>query len=175
MAAWRRDPIVRQARHAMRIIHKDLLLGILFTVLFSLCAFVFVPFAVEVMDPQGVTPATWPKFVSLFIAVMALILAVTSYAASQKAPQTERPSTEKIDWVKLGLTIACLISFYFLVAWLGIVLASTIVFVVFSRICGKIDWRLTLVLAVVIPIVLYFFFTRLAHVPMPLGIFYDLV
>ncbi len=153
---------------------KDLVLGIMLTVVFLLFTFVYIPIAVEVYDPQGVTPATWPRFVALSITLLAFILVVSAGIALKVEKYNPDDTAAKTDWTRFGLTTICLISFYFLVDFLGIVLASMIVFLCFSRICGKCNWKIVVPIALILPIVLYFFFTKLAHVPMPLGVFYDL-
>ena len=113
-------------------IEKNLLLGILFTIFFSCFTFIFIPIAVEMTDTQGITPATWPSFVSLFICFIAIVLTIVAANELRKGNKTSDQRAERFDRGKFFLTTICLISFYFLVNYLGIVLASMIIFFLFS-------------------------------------------
>ena len=61
--------------------------------------------------------------------------------------------------------------YYLLIDWIGMVLASIIAVIVFVLKCGERRYKIMLPIAVLLPIGLYYFFLKVANIPMPLGIF----
>ena len=62
--------------------------------------------------------------------------------------------------------------YYLLIDWLGMVLASVIAVIVFVLMCGERRYKIMLPVAMILPVGLYYFFLKVASIPMPLGIFY---
>lgn len=64
-----------------------------------------------------------------------------------------------------------LFTYFFLIKWIGMVAASILAMTGFILLCGERRYKIALPLAILLPIGLYYFFLKVASIPMPLGIF----
>ena len=73
--------------------------------------------------------------------------------------------------LKIGTAIISLFVYYESVKILGMFTASILFFLVFTILYGDARYKIILPLAVILPLALSYFFTNVANVPMPQGIF----
>jgi len=76
--------------------------------------------------------------------------------------------------VRVVGAFAGLFAFYFLSPVLGVVGGSVILVFTATRVLGVDSTTKSLLLAILLPTLLYFFFTEVAHIPIPLGLLEEL-
>ena len=54
---------------------------------------------------------------------------------------------------------------------LGIVATSAVAILLMTTLSGYRNWKVIIPVAALLPVGLYYFFLKVAHIPMPLGIF----
>jgi len=167
---------------------KDLATGISITIIFALVYFYFIPLGIKV--PSSVrlpmnSPAFFPKVVTLLLIGLGLLMIIQNLipyfkegkeAIKKEKELIEKEKTEetfplKKSIFKIGTAIIGLFVYYEAVKILGIFTASIIFFLVFTCLYGDSRYRIILPLAVILPLALSYFFTNVANVPLPQGIF----
>ena len=138
--------------------------------------FVLIPYGID--QPENVkhaalAPNFWPKIIAAVIAAMGLLLAVK--------PGREAGSETGGDdgaWAQrlpgLAVSLGSLFAFYFLIPYLGMVAAGAALAFGLMLFAGERRWPLGVAVALGIPILLYVFFTYVASIPIPLGVFESL-
>jgi len=78
-----------------------------------------------------------------------------------------------LDRAVLGAVtaVAGLFAYFFLIDWIGMIAASNLAIIGFVLLCGERRLKIMLPLAALLPVGLYYFFLKVASIPMPLGIF----
>lgn len=166
------------ARFSDAILGAVMTLGALFMLL------VIIPVSVQVPKSNKVvalSPDFWIKIIvwfSLFLGVYLIVQGLLSARqelskekiAAIKLAQTRHHSFGK-SIVMVCVAVANLFLYYFLIQWLGMVLASSISILTFGLLCGERRIKILLPIAVLLPVGLYYFFLKVASIPMPLGIF----
>jgi hypothetical protein len=158
-----------------------MILGIILVLGFSLVFLAVIPAAVVV--PGGIkisatAPDYWPKLVSAAIALLGLAVLAQGILGIKRDPApsagkevTENGQNKKPGFLKTAAAILGLLAYYWLVIPMGIVAASMLALPGFAVIYGERRVKVLVPLALLLPMALYFFFTRVANIPMPLGIF----
>ncbi len=155
-----------------------LICGGVFLLAYAIPAGVDVP---ESVKSIALSPDLWPRVISAMFVVLGVILLAGTIIQRRKrnvsveavdGGNIEAPLStlvRKVEVVGLGL----LIVYLGLVHIFGIPVASAIAICSFAFTYGERNiWKIAIV-AVVVPTLLYFFFTGVAGVPIPLGIFGD--
>ncbi len=160
---------------------KDVLLGVILVFGFSIVVLVLIPVAVEVprsIKIAATAPDYWPKLVSSAIALLGV--AVLTQGILKIKSARLQPATDGSDeggpqgksaFFKTTAAVLGLLAYYWLVVPLGIVAASMLALPGFAVIYGERRIKVLIPLSLLLPVALYFFFTKIANIPMPLGIF----
>jgi len=161
---------------------REIGVGIAAMAIAALGWFVVIPLGIDL--PQNIkiralSPDFWPRIVMAILAIAGAVIAVQGFLESRAADRedTAAGGDDTIEHPPVVLAgrvvfaLALLFVFYAGIFQLGIVVCSALIIVIFTLVLGQRQWRYILPLAVVLPLVLYFFFVQVAHVPMPLGIF----
>ena len=163
---------------------SDAILGAVLTVGGLVMLFVIIPISVQVPKSNKVlalSPDFWIKIIvwfALFLGVHLILQGLRN--AKQKLSKDEIAAIEEKQThhhsmrrsvLMVLLAIANLFLYYFLIIWLGMVLASSISVVTFCLLCGERRIKIMAPIAVLLPMGLYYFFLKVASIPMPLGIF----
>lgn len=149
--------------------------------------FALAVFALLVLVPSGIvqpggveiaalSPSFWPRVVLVGMALCGLVICCQGLFfrdSSSAQPVQEQPLAPNVALIKLLLAIGLLFGYFFAIRELGIVLASVIVLLAMMFLGGETRWKLLLSVALILPIGLYYFFTYVANVPLPLGLFQD--
>lgn len=118
----------------------------------------------------ALAPDFWPRIVAAIIALMGLLLIVR--------PTREEVADDDDRWFQrlpgLAVTLGALFGFYFLIPHLGMVAPGTAVLLGLMIYAGERRWPLGIAVAVGVPVLLYFFFSYIANIPIPLGVFESL-
>jgi hypothetical protein len=129
------------------------------------------------------SPDFFPKTVSLFLIFMSLLFGFQTLILRKKRRHIPTPETppesahnETIGWVpfvKVLSAILLLFLYYLSVVWIGILPASILFLFVFSILYGERRFKITVPLAVSLSVIIYLFFTKIAKIPLPNGVFFD--
>jgi putative tricarboxylic transport membrane protein len=163
---------------------SDAILGVVLTLGSLLMFFVIIPISVQLPRSNKVlalSPDFWIKIIvwlTLFLGVFLI------YQGLRDAKQAMSEEVKEAVLARLShhhpirrsifmgsIAVANLFLYYFLIQWFGMVLASFIAVVTFTLLCGERRLKIMLPLAVLLPVGLYYFFLKVASIPMPLGIF----
>jgi hypothetical protein len=171
---------------------KDLLVGIFFALLSLLFIFVLNRFGIDIptanyqVGSAAVLPDFFPNMICWFTFICSLGLAYTSLKgmrASQQVPGTsEKPAEdESEEKTAKGRTLAfriagmgTMILLYYVVDFLGIVVAGFLSYLLYAGLTGERRPLRALSGATVTTLILYYFFVKVAAVPMPLGLLSDI-
>ena len=126
-------------------------------------------------------PTFWPIIVAVIIVFMGALLAVTrlfGIGMSNIESADELPDEgfdgQNFAWLRLVAVAALMIALFFAIPVLGLVLATVIAFVAFAVITRAPRPILIVVSAILVPLVLYWFFNNIAGVAIPQGRFFVL-
>jgi len=161
-----------------------LILFFLFTLFFLIPKGVYVPANINI---RVMSPDFFPRAVAIFVILMSLILALQNILVSgskkrypdqnveRKLPQEGKDNDKirKLKIIKICVAIFLLFMYFQAVSLIGILPSSAIFLLAFSFLYGERRFKIIIPLAVFLPIILYFFFTRLANIPLPKGIFFE--
>jgi len=127
----------------------------------------------------SLAPDFWPRIIAAGLALFGLLLMLKPGAAavdespSHASPSHEspgRPSTGA-RVLRLGVVLASLFGFYALIPVAGMVVPGVVFIFALMGFAGERRWRLMVAVAVAAPLLLYAFFTQVAGIPIPLGVF----
>lgn len=153
---------------------RDLWVGVGTAVLFAYLLLVVIPN--QIRTPASIanivmSPAFWPAAIAVLAIVLGLALAAKAFITGSADDDGESSPT---TWRSLA-SIGIMIGYYLLLEPLGIVLASVIAMPALSALFGERRVVMLAPIALLLPVGLYFFFTEVAHIPMPLGPLSDLI
>jgi len=163
---------------------SDAILGAVISAGSLLMLFVIIPISVQVPKSNKVlalSPDFWIKIIvwfALFIGAYLLIQGLKTANEELTEDQIEAIEFQKAHHHSLSrstimvlIAIANLFVYYFLIDWLGMILASSISVATFALLCGERRYKIIIPIAALLPVGLYYFFLKVASIPMPLGIF----
>ncbi len=146
--------------------------------------FVVIPVGIDLpsqIDIGALAPDFWPRIVMVMLGACGLVIAGQGYLDGRHQTGGDEPEdldeAEVIEHspaqmaARVTFALGAMFLFYFAIVEIGIVVASTIIMIVFTYALGQRQWKYILALAVGLPVILYFFFVHVASVPMPLGVF----
>ncbi len=160
---------------------KSIILGVILMAAFGLVLGVVIPLGVQVpssIKVAALAPDFWPRIVTVGIIVLGAVLTAGGVvrfrrhgASAATPPDAEEVRARRVAAAKITAAMALLLAYYALVPWLGIVVASIVALPAFAALYGERRWTVLVPLSVALPVAMYYFFTRVASIPMPLGIF----
>jgi len=129
----------------------------------------------------SLAPDFWPRIIAVVLALTGLLLMLNPGAAavdespSHESPrESPAPSSTGMRVLRLGVVLAMLFGFYALIPYAGMVVPGMAFIFALTGFAGERRWRLMATVAVAVPLLLYLFFTQVAGVPIPLGVFESL-
>lgn len=154
---------------------RDLLSAVFFILIAVLLLAVAIPLGV--VEPKKVkfaalNPSYYPKIVSYCLLAFGLLLLVTRVFLGSKTNTTDdtKSSDNHINVIRL-LWIACILALYYLsLPLLGFVLSSIIVLAALLITAGEKSIVALLGISIVLPFALYYFFVKVANIPIPSGV-----
>lgn len=127
--------------------------------------------------PQGIAivslrPDFWPVTLCVLLIALSLCLALTAWLGKRPAPArrcsgAEAPARPAAERFRPVAVLALLAVYYAAMQATGLVVPSVLACLALSRLYGARILPHGLAVAVVLPVALYFFFTHLANVPIP--------
>ena len=163
---------------------SDAILGAIISAGSLLMLFVIIPVSVQIPKSNKVlalSPDFWIKIIVWFALFIGGYLLIQGLKTAKEQLSEEDIATIEDDKthhhsmtrsvLMVLIAIANLFVYYFLIEWLGMVLASSISVVTFALLCGERRLKIIAPIAALLPVGLYYFFLKVASIPMPLGIF----
>ncbi len=163
---------------------SDAILGAVLMVGTLVMLFVIIPISVQLPKSNKVlalSPDFWIKIIvwlTLFLGINLLFQGLRN--ANKAISEAEKAAIEanlshyysiKRSVLMVVIAVANLFLYYFLIRWFGMVIASFISVITFTLLCGERRIKIMVPLATLLPVGLYYFFLKVASIPMPLGIF----
>jgi hypothetical protein len=151
---------------------RSVLAGTLMLAIGLLVIFVLVP--VGVVEPRTVkfaalSPSFYPRIVAICLCVLGGAVLVNALI-KRPVDDTAEPVAHPNGIVRTLAFFAILIFLALTVEKLGFVLAGAIAILTSMTLAGERRWWLVLVVAIVLPLLLHFFFLKVASVPIPAGV-----
>jgi len=163
-------------------LNKDMISGIGLIVFSILLLWKFIHIGVQL--PNGdhlavLAPDFWIKIIVWTLLVLGMILLWEGIQQARQQPsdtaEDELTESEYRNFPQsvylVALVIGLLFVYYQGITYFGMMLSSMIALVVFIRISGENRWKIIIPLALFQPVLLHYFFLKVAGIPMPLGIF----
>jgi hypothetical protein len=157
---------------------RDLSIGLGTVAFFAVVLLAVIPYQIRV--PANITvlalsPAFWPTMVCILGILIGLIIVYRglrgiSFDDDDPLAATEEPREE---WRSVAAVVMMFV-YLGLVHVLGMLVASMLALLALAWLFGERRLRILLPVAVLLPLGLYYFFTMIAHVPLPLGLFQHL-
>ncbi len=154
----------------MQMQQKDGLLGLGMTILFGLVLTVVIPRAIPVpssIEIASTRPDFWPRILCGILMALSLSLAAKSFFGTRR-PDSPQPCRAAFSPRHLGIMLLLFV-YYLAMEPLGIILSSALAFVALARIYDHKTSLTVAATAVALPCVLYFFFSRVMGIPLPMG------
>ena len=163
---------------------SDAILGAILTVGSLIMLLVIIPISVQVPKSNKVlalSPDFWIKiivWITLFLGVYLIFQGIKTAREELSEDEIDAIEERKRHHHSMGVSVlmvliavANLYVYYYLIEWLGMILASSISVVTFALLCGERRVKIIIPIAAILPVALYYFFLKVASIPMPLGIF----
>lgn len=150
---------------------SDLTLGITMILLAGVLWFLLIPNGVVV--PGGIenfyqAPDFWVKVITIGIFLTGLLLSIKGDLRPLNDPQALLPVMPKI--LRLSSGIVIFFAYYILLDKIGIIVGSAIAIFAVALIYGERRFQYVLPISILLPVGLYFFFLKIASIPLPVGI-----
>ena len=170
----------------------DLTFGLGVIALAILMLIVIIPIGVDSpgeIEILALAPAFWPNIIMGLTIVIGLTMSGRAFYRMRAGDQGESASTETAadadapsepemsDQSRSGSTLKAvaaviiMFGFYFALPELGFVACSIVVILALAFLAGERRWLIVVPTAVLVPIALYLFFTHVAVVRIPVGLF----
>jgi len=133
---------------------------------------VLIPYGV--VEPKKVkyaalSPSYYPRFVAIALILLGLAVSLRS-VMRPRADTAEQSAVHPHAFRRTVLMFAILAVYAMAISHLGFIVASCLVLVATLWLAGERRLYLIIPLALLLPVALYFFFLKVANVPIPLGI-----
>lgn len=147
-------------------ISVDQLLGLGLIAFCIIFYFVIIPW--QIYQPARLhgplSPRYFPRLITLFLLFVGVLL-TSGITIKRGAKEIKEPEFMK-DTVQI---IAVFIVYYYLIGLLGWFTSSVTTLAFMTFLYGSRSWKITLFLSAALPLVLYLFFEKIAHVMLPRG------
>jgi putative tricarboxylic transport membrane protein len=163
---------------------SDAILGVVLCVGSLVMILIIIPISVQVPKSNKVlalSPDFWIKIIvwlSLCLGAYLLFTGLKSAKAQlseEKILDIKHQKTLHHSYSRsITMATIAVINFFLyflLIDWIGMVLASIIAVIAFVLMCGERRYKIMFPVAVILPVGLYYFFLKVANIPMPLGVF----
>lgn len=151
---------------------QDLMAGIAMTIAGGLIIFIFIPYGV--VEPKNVkfaalSPSYYPRIIAIALLIIGVVISCRAFLAKETAKKES--SDQRADAFTRTSMIFAILAFYAVtINWLGFIIASTLVLSACFWVAGERRLKIVLLIAILLPLILYFFFLKVAGIPIPLGI-----
>ena len=169
---------------------RNVLSGILFLVVAFLLLFLLIPYGVDAprkVKFAALHPAYYPQLVTyclMILGVLVLLGGIRQLLFSSRSSQTGGGvSTESAQvsddentpvtgdrFIRLLPLVVLFAALFFALPYLGFPLSTAFALLVLMPLAGERRWYVILPVAILLPMLLYLFFTQVANIPIPGGV-----
>lgn len=158
----------------MNKVKKDLEISIVATTFFVLLIFWIIPNYVVVpqVHTEGqLSPAAYPTWICVTGLFISIIMTINALRAKLKETTKTKELPFKIsNYYSLFTAFLSLFLFYFTLEIIGMFLGCFILYAIFAILCGERSWKRLIISDIILMIIMYVFFVKIAAVPIPTGI-----
>jgi len=154
---------------------RDLIAGLTMALIGAGIIFLLIPYGV--VEPKKVkfaalSPSYYPRIVAIVLLILGVSITIRSILANRlNAHVNQAPVDQHPDAMLRTVGIFVILVFYAATAgWLGFILSSFFALLSAFRLAGEKRWPLAISLAIGLPVALYFFFLKVAGIPIPTGL-----
>lgn len=159
------------------MVHSGTIVGFVLVALSGILWFALIPLGVDApgsIENVYQQPDFWIRVITVLMLITGLMILVQS-RRSVNIGETDVIPPIKTDaigprFLRISGGLLIFFLFYFLVERLGIIVTSTLAILASSFLYREYRFYLTVPLAVIVPVALYFFFLKVASIPTPAGI-----
>lgn len=151
----------------------EILVGLGVTLMAALTLWWLIPTYIAIprrVPIKALSPAFWPTVIGWVMLICGVALTVR--AALAPAPPdviTDDLSVPRAEAARLGALVVMLIAVYFALPVVGMVWSSMLIFVLLVFLTGSKHRLVGVIAGILLPLLLYFFFTKVAGVAIPQG------
>lgn len=148
---------------------RDFLSGLLILLIGVFLMFVLIPVGVD--EPAGIevaalSPAFYPRLVAVVMIILGLSISIKS-ALGQSGVALAAPTMANA--LKVGIVFIVLFITAYSIGDAGLVLPTVLALAILMVLAGERNPVTIILSAVLVPTLLYLFFTKLANIPIPAG------
>lgn len=152
-------------------ITRDIIAGTLILAIGLVFVFILIPIGVD--EPRRVKYAALsPSYYPRIVAIILVVIGAVVVARAMFRPTAVEMDSEAHPAAALRLSgiSAILMAFAILLTPLGFIVASTLALFAAIWLAGEKRIHINAAISVILPVLLYFFFLKVARIPIPLGI-----
>lgn len=145
--------------------------GVIFVVLSLVLLFVVIPLEIQVSDASIVGPRMWPSLNAVFLGICGMALVVSSLkniSFSQLMTNTKGTGKGKRPIKQLVFALIA-VTYIGSIEFLGFIISTIIGIQVTLPYFGSKRYFLNLVLSIIVTLVIFFIFTQVLKIRLPLG------
>ena len=162
----------------MPLLHrKNFWAGLAMLLLGLALIFVLIPHGVD--EPRRVkyaalSPSYYPRIVAICLSLLGLVIAVKAYLA--KADEEQEDAEQRPDaLLRTAAVFGLLIAMAAALPTFGFILTTALALAAATWFAGERNVVLIVAIASLVPLALYFFFLKVAGIPIPLGLLQPLL
>ena len=152
--------------------NRDVVIGLLLAIVGLIFLVILIPQGI--VEPRKVkyaamSPSFYPRLVAIALVLLGLALSANAFIRGKETIESD--ATWRDDaWLRIGIVFVFLALMAFSLGYLGFVLSSAIAIAVLTYLANERRLWLVAVIAVLTPLLLYFFFVKVAKIPIPSGL-----
>lgn len=148
---------------------SDMIVGIIL-VIFSVLVYFNVSYFPKIqLAAQGMGPAFFPRILSIFLALLGIILIIQSYVTSTKYTKDIENVIDTRLLIRIIIALSVIIMYVFLIPHIGFLIATFIFTIIFMGFFNfKYSFKM-IIISLVISAIIFYLFKVILHMPLPSG------
>lgn len=159
----------------------DLIAGIGFIAIAAIIIFIAIPYGVQ--EPKKVkfvalSPSYYPRLVCFCLLAFGVLLVITRINPTRilmgsNRTEVNNSNSDATSGIRLPIFMAfaaTLLFYYFSLQTLGFIVSSSVVLLVLLLLAGERNAFAIVLLPLLLPLCLYWFFVKVANIPIPAGV-----
>lgn len=139
-------------------------------ILFSLMMyFVIIPSQVKHIEGYGISPQTFPKLMAVLLFVFSVIYTIQS--CMNKEQETSYSHSSREQFIRFIVTILITVIYIMCIGKFGYIVSTIIALGAYLYMFGVRDWKITVPIMIITPIMIKIFFTCFLNMVLPRGMF----
>ena len=126
------------------------------------------------MKYAALSPSYYPRIVAICLSILGLVVTVRS-ALAGSANEAEDAENRPDALMRIAVVFGILLAMALALTTLGFIVTTTLALGVAIWFAGERNYVMIAAMAIIIPLALYFFFLKVAGIPIPLGVLHPLL